>query len=140
MRDHIGEAIQSGQIEDLKIAIEWNELRPVFGADAQDDPISYFRNRSGDGQGREILAIMANILAAGYVIEPLGADIENNRIYIWPYFAEIPLAQLTPAQQVELLRITSVDAFKKMMKTGKYSGYRLSIGADGTWHEFVKDK
>jgi len=138
MRDHIFAAINAGQIEELGIAIEWNELRPTFAAEALQDPISYFRTISGDGKGLEILAILAKILKAGYVAQPLGTDIENNLVYVWPYFAEIPLRQLTEAQKVELLQIIPAQSFNQMMKMGKYTGYRLSIGADGTWHEFLE--
>ena len=69
------------------------------------DPVAYWKKISGDGEGREVLAALAEILDAGYVTVPLGRDLENNRIYVWPYFAEVPLRKLTPAQQVELLRL-----------------------------------
>jgi len=67
---------------------------------------------------------------------PLGRDLENNRIYIWPYFAEVPLAKLTPAQEVELLRLVPPAAVKAMRAAGRYTHWRLAIGADGTWHSF----
>lgn len=140
MRAHILAAAGSGKIEDLRLAIEWNELSPEFDTKDLSDPIAYFRKISADGQGLEILATLANILQSGYVKLPLGPDIENNLIYVWPYFAEIPLNKLSPAQQVELLRIVAPADFKAMMASGKYTGYRLSISADGTWQEFVKGK
>ena len=83
-----------------------------------------------------MLAALAEILDAGYVALPLGRDLENNRIYVWPYFAEVPLQKLTPAQQVELLRLVPPAAAKEMLQTGKYTYWRLAIGADGTWHHF----
>lgn len=138
MRDHILSAVISGKIEDLKLAIEWNEITPNFGDKAGDDAIAYFKGVSSDGEGREILAIIANLLDAPYASVPLGPDIENNLIYVWPYFAEVPLKQLSPAQQVGLMRLVPAADFKAMMATGKYTGYRLSIAADGTWHEFHK--
>jgi len=140
MREHILSAVRSGNIEDLRLAIEWNELRPEFGTAADSDAIAYFRKISADGKGREILAILGNILESGHARTPLGPDIENNLIYVWPYFAEMSLQQLTAGQQVELLRIVPAGDFKTMMAGGKYTGYRLSIGADGTWHEFVNGK
>ena len=36
------------------------------------------------------------ILEAGYVVLPLGGIIENNRLYVWPYFAEVPLETTDP--------------------------------------------
>ncbi len=140
MREHIEAAISAGQIEELRIAIEWNEMRPAFAADALDDPIAHFKTRSRDGKGLEILAILAKLLKSGYVAQPLGPDIENNLIYVWPYFSEVPLKTLTPGQQVELLQLISPEEFSRMMKAGKYTGWRLTIGADGTWHEFLDGK
>ena len=102
------------------------------------DPVAHWKKISGDGEGREVLAALAEILDAGYVVLPLGRDLENNRIYIWPYFAEVPLDKLTPAQEVELLRLVPPAAAKEMMATGKYTHWRLAIGADGTWHSFRK--
>src|SRR5262245_21751826 len=106
MREAILSAVRSGRIEDLRHAWELNELKPDLGL-ATSDPIAHWKGISGDGEGREILAVLAQILDAGYVVLPLGADIENNRLYVWPYFAEVPLDRLSPAQEVELLRLVS---------------------------------
>ena len=89
-------------------------------------------------KGWEILAALAEMLEAGYVVLPLGRDLENNRLYMWPYFAEVPLDRLTPAQEVELLRLVPPAAAKDMKGKGKYTHWRLAIGADGTWHSFRK--
>jgi hypothetical protein len=94
----------------------------------------------GDGEGREILAALAEILDAGYVVLPLGRDLENNRLYVWPYFAEVPLDKLSPAQEVELLRLVSPTALKDMRSAGKYTHWRIAIGADGTWHSFRRGR
>jgi len=137
MREAILSAVRLGRIEDLRRAWELNELKPDLGA-ATSDPIAHWKEISGDGEGREILAALAQILDAGYVVLPLGGDIENNRLYVWPYFAEVPLDRLTPAQQVELLRLVSPAAFKEMRSRGSYTHWRIVIGADGTWHAFRK--
>jgi hypothetical protein len=136
MREAILAAIKSGRIEDLRHAYELNELKPDLGAQPVSDPVAHWKQISGDGEGREILAILAEILDAGYVVLPLGRDLENNRVYVWPYFAEIALDKLTPAQQVELLRLVPPAAAKEMRASGKYTHWRLAIGADGTWHSF----
>ena len=41
------------------------------------------------------MAALGEILEAGYVVLPLGRDLENNKIYVWPYFAEVALDKLT---------------------------------------------
>jgi hypothetical protein len=135
MREAILSAVRSGRIEDLRHAWDLNELKPDLGV-ATSDPIGHWKQISGDGEGREILAALAQILDAGYVVLPLGADIENNRLYVWPYFAEVPLDRLTPAQEVELLRLVSPAALKDMRSAGIYTHWRIVIGADGTWHAF----
>jgi len=138
MREAILAAVRSGKIEELRHAYELNELKPELGPEAVGDPVAHWKKISGDGEGLEVLAVLAEILEAGYVAVPLGRDLENNRVYVWPYFAEVPLQKLTPAQQVELLRLVPPAAAKEMLQTGKYTYWRLAIGADGTWHHFRK--
>jgi hypothetical protein len=137
MREAILGAVGSGHIEDLRHAWELNELKPDLGVDiAAGDPIAHWKQISGDGEGREILAALGEILEAGCAVLPLGRDLENNRIYVWPYLAETDLAKLSPAQEVQLLRLVPPAAAKEMRATGKYTHWRLGIGADGTWHFF----
>jgi hypothetical protein len=138
MREAILAAVRSGKIDELRHAYELNELKPELGPESVSDPVAHWRKISADGEGLEVLAALAEILDAGYVAVPLGRDLENNRIYVWPYFAEVPLQKLTPAQQVELLRLVPPAAAKEMLQTGKYTHWRLAIGADGTWHHFRK--
>lgn len=138
MRDAILAAVRMGSIEELRHAFELNELKPELGPEPVGDPVAYWKGISGDGEGREVLAILGELLDSGYVVQPLGRDIENNRIFVWPYFAEVPLGKLTPSQQVELLRLVPPAAAKEMMASGRYTYWRLAIGADGTWHSFRK--
>ena len=138
MREAILSAARSGRIEEMKTAIELNELKPEFGASPVPDPITYWRQISGDGEGREILAEAINILEMPFAVVPFGKDIENSRIFVWPYLAETALDKLTPPQEVDLLRIVSPDEAKDMKAKKKYTGWRLAIGADGTWHSFRK--
>ena len=137
MREMLLSAVQSGQIEELRQAYDVNDIKPDLGA-ATTDPVTHWKKLSGDGEGRDVLAALSLILEAGYVVVPLGRDIENNRLYIWPYFAEAPLERLTPAQEVELLRLVPAAAAKDMQGKGRYTYWRLSIGADGSWHSFRK--
>jgi hypothetical protein len=139
MREAILSAVRSGRIEELRHAWELNELKPDLGVESVGDPIAHWKKISGDGEGREILAALAEILDAGYAVLPLGPDLENNRLYVWPYFAEVPLDKLNPAQEVELLRLVSPAAVKAMLSAGKYTHWRIVIGADGTWHSFRRD-
>jgi len=138
MREALLAAIESGDIEDLRHAYEINDLKPDLGAAPKTDPVQHWKRISGDGQGREVLAALSLILDAGYVVLPLGPDLENNRVYVWPYLAEWPLGKLTPRQEVELLRLAPPSAVREMKEKGKYTYWRLVIGADGTWHALRK--
>ena len=119
MREAILGAVRSGRIEELRHAWELNELKPDLGVASVGDPVAHWKQISGDGEGREVLAVLAQILDAGYVVLPLGPDLENNRLYVWPYFAEVPLDKLSPGQEVELLRLVPPAAAKDMRSAGQ---------------------
>lgn len=138
MRQAILAAAHSGNIEDLREPLDWNELKPEVAAAAGEDPIAYWKKTSGDGNGREILAVLADILPMRAAELPLGKDLENNIIYVWPYLAEMELDTLTPAQEVDLLRLVGPAEAKAMREKRKWTWWRLTIGADGTWHSFKK--
>ena len=57
---------------------------------------------------------------------------------MWPYFAEVGLATTTPAQEVELMRLLGAATARELKATGRYSSWRIAIGADGVWHSFRK--
>jgi hypothetical protein len=139
LRDAMIEAIQSGRIEDLRYAYDLNDIKPDLAIPRGSDPVAHWKRISGDGEGREILAALSLLLDSGYVVLPLGADPENNRLYIWPYFAEVPLGALAPSQEVELLRLVPPAKAKEMKASRKYTHWRISIGADGSWHSFRKN-
>jgi hypothetical protein len=138
MRQAILAAAHSGRIDDLIVPLDWNEMKPDVADTEVDDPIAYWKKLSGDGEGREILAALADILEMKPAELPLGKDLENNIIYVWPYLAEAKLDQLTPAQEVDLLRLVSPEKAKAMRAAKKWTWWRLAIGADGTWHSFKK--
>jgi hypothetical protein len=138
MREAILAAALSGHIEELRVPLDWNEMKPDVTPNTNDDPIAYWKKTSGDGEGREVLAALANMLQMRHASVPLGKDPENNLIYVWPYLAEAKLDALTPAEEVDLLRLVSPEAAKSMREKKKWTWWRLTIGADGTWHSFRK--
>lgn len=134
MRDAILEAAKSGDVERMRAVIELNELPPLFAHDGVDDPIRHWRESSADGTGREVLGLLIRILETGFVrLKPGTAD----ELFVWPYFAELPLDRLTPAQTAELHRLVTPAEAKTMAQTGHYIHYRLAIAPDGTWHYFL---
>lgn len=127
----IGEAIRSGEMQALKIAIEMNEMPPVIGDSVSPDQIGFLKSLSADGEGAETLAKLSLILDAGYAhVDPGGKD----ESYVWPYLAAIDFKALTPADRVKLHRLAPGAAAVEMEKAGAYSGWRLGISPTGVWH------
>ena len=140
MRSAILAAVEAGDIAELRHAIDMNEMKPDFGAPPGQDPIAWLAAQSGDGAGREMLAVLGRLLDGAWIAVPGGRDIENNRIYVWPSFAEIPLAHLTPAEEVVLYQLVTPAEAKQMHEAGRWLWWRLSIGADGVWHGFTRGR
>lgn len=136
MREAILAAVQSGAIADLALPLSWNEMKPDVTDKASDDPIEHWKKTSGDGAGREILAVLGRILEMRPARVHHGADVENNAVYVWPYLAEADLAALKPAEEVDLYRLMTPAEAKAMREKKKWTWWRLAIGADGTWHTF----
>jgi len=134
MLEQIAAAAQSGEIENMRPVFESNELKPMVAAAYVEDPIAYWKKQSADGTGRDVLAAMLNVMSAGYVRVGQAGD----EMYVWPYFAETDLAQLTPSQEVELYRMAAPSLAVPMKKGGKYSYYRLGISPNGVWHYFIQ--
>jgi hypothetical protein len=127
-------AAESGDIENMRTVLESNELRPMIAPSYVDDPIAYWKKESADGNGRDILAAMLNVLASGFVRVGKGLD----EMYVWPYFAEIDLTKLTPAQEVKFYRVVPPQLAVPMKRSGKYSYYRLGISPKGVWQYFIQ--
>ncbi len=136
MRQAILQAVTSGDIEQLRLPIEMNEIHPVFTKTRITDPISYFKSSSADGNGREMLAILFNIMTTGYAVTNAGT---KEEMIVWPYHAAIPLNSLTPSQEVEIYRFLPPARLKEMQAKGKYSYYSVGIGRDGVWHYFTAE-
>jgi hypothetical protein len=127
----IGEAIRSGDLDALQVAIEMNEMPPVIGDSDSKEPLDFLKSVAKDETGAEVLARLSLVLDAGYAHVGKGG---KNEAYVWPYLAEIDLKALTPADRVRLHRIAPGEAAVAMEKAGKYSGWRIAISATGVWH------
>ena len=135
MRDALLDAAYSGDLENVLTVMESNELKPVFSYGKDTDPVAYWKRTSGDGEGREVLAALTEVLESGFVrLEP-GTP---NELYVWPYFHALDLKSLSPEQEVELLRLVPAKQLEAMRQAGSYLHYRVGIGPDGTWHYFVR--
>jgi hypothetical protein len=133
LRQKLIAAIKTWELESLRPIIAANGVTPELSGGDSDDPIATLKLLAGDPKGREILAIMEDVLEAGYVHVDVGTPQEA---YVWPYFARYPLGKLTGPQMVELFRLITAGDFQDMQDKGVYSFYRLGISPDGKWQFF----
>lgn len=135
MRDKLVEAAKSGDPEKLRVLLQTGATATQLSlADQNEDPIKFLISQSGDQAGQEILAILEEVLEAGYVHLDAGTPEE---LYVWPYFFAYPLDRLTPQQKVEIYRIVTASDFEEMEGFGNYIFYRVGIAPDGRWAFFV---
>lgn len=132
-RRAILEAAYSGDLAQLKTVMQRNETPPILSVNEVGDPVEYLKSQSGDGEGLEVLAILTDILEAGWARTGTGTA---QDMFVWPSFAALPLDKLTPADRVELYKIVTSSDFDEMKVAGKYIFYTVGIGPDGTWHYF----
>jgi hypothetical protein len=62
----------------------------------------------------------------------------RDSMYVWPYFAQIDLKTLTPAQEVEFFRVVPPKLAAAMQRKRKYTYYRLGVSPSGVWHYFLQ--
>ncbi len=140
LRAKILEACAGGEIEALAVPIQWAETPPVF-ARGPDRPKSFaeitgfLRRRSFDGEGREMVAILAAVFASPWARLRRGA-FEN---WLFPAAAWIPLADPTPEQRAALWRCVRFADLAGADAQGRPLLHRAVIGADGTWHSFLAE-
>lgn len=125
---------RAGDVEGLAAIIEENGATPLFSFGGDADPIAFWRDASGDGEGREILAILLELLEAPPALMRPGTP---DAFYAWPYFEALPLEGLSPAQEVELFTLVTAGDYEAMLEFGSYNFYRVHISPDGTWEAFV---
>ena len=135
MRNLLIEACKSGDIEKLRPLIGTGDRAPQLSlTETPDDPVAFLKAASGDDAGREVLAIMEEVLDAGYV--HLNAGTAED-IYVWPYFFGLALDKLDPRQRVELYKIITAGDYDEMVTFNTYIFYRLGITPAGEWAFFV---
>jgi hypothetical protein len=129
-RERIVAAARSGELHQLVAVMEASEPPPVFSFRQDKAPITFWKTSYPESEGVEILAIVLSILETGFVHVEQGTP---EDVFVWPYFARLPLKQLAPQQKVELFRIVTGADYQGMLESGAYSFYRLGIAPDGTW-------
>jgi hypothetical protein len=133
-RERILQAARTGDLQKLVAVMQAEKTLPVFSFADDKDPAASWKANYPDSDGIEVLSILVSILEAGFVHADAGTP---QDVYLWPYFARMPLKALTPEQKVGLFRIVTGSDYKEMLEFGAYSFYRLGISPDGTWRFFV---
>lgn len=136
MREAMLAAAETGDIEELRTVLDWNELKPEVADSPVADIIAHWRSLSADGTGADVLAALRAILSAAPAVVRGGRDVENDRLFVWPGVAEQAIGNLDAAGLAELVRIAPEHEVARMKAAGRYLGWRLVIGADGVWHSF----
>ncbi len=131
-RDRMLAAARSGNVHSLAAVALMNET--VFSFSGEKDPVAYWRANYPDSEGVEVLAILITILETRFVHVDQGTPQE---VYLWPYFARIPLKELSPERKVELFRIVTGGDYNEMLGGGAYGFFRVGIAPDGSWQFFV---
>ena len=135
LREQVLEACKSGDIQKLRPLIgQGDEQTQLSLAGIDGDPIDYLKSLAGDEDGQEILAILEEVLSAGYVHLDVGTPEE---LYVWPYFFAMPIDKLTGPQRVELFKIVTAGDYEEMKTYGSYIFYRVGITPQGKWAFFV---
>jgi hypothetical protein len=134
LREQIIAAAETGDPEKLRMIIQGQEEPPDFGPSDTGDPIGYLKLQSGDSEGREILAILIEVLDAGYVHVDVGTP---DEVYLWPYFARYPIDKLSPPQLVQLFKLVYAGDYEDMLANGVYDYFRAGISPDGEWKFFT---
>jgi hypothetical protein len=134
MRERLILAARSGDIARLGVVFQMNETMPVFTRGPERDPVAFWKSASGDGEGREILAVLLNILDLPAALINKGTPQE---MYVWPYLAHVPLTDLSPRQTVDLYRLMTAQDVRDTRTLGSWVFWRLGIGPDGTIHFFL---
>ncbi len=125
---------RSGDVAALAPLFARQEQPPELSFTPVRDPVSFLKDSSGDGEGHEILAILLDIVTAGYVRLNEGTEEE---IYIWPYFARYPLHDLSPSQKVEMYQIVTAADYFDMLDYGTWTFYHLGISRNGDVRSFI---
>jgi hypothetical protein len=134
LRGRILQATGTGDIESLKIPIQWNEVPPLFKHDQPlgFDAVEFLKQRSFDGRGQEMLRIIKSVFEAPFAKLTRGM----TETFVWPVFPSVP--NPTPWPQ-EHLAPWSCVRFADLSSRSKAGGpliHHTAIGLDGTWHYF----
>lgn len=131
MREALLAAARSGSADDFKSAMDISPAKPDLGGDANQDILQILRAGSSGTDGHEALAALSEVLDVPPAILPLGRDLENNLVYVWPYLSTKPLDTLTAAEDIDLYRLVTPSKAAEMREKKRWLWWQIEIAADG---------
>ena len=130
IRDKILAACEKGDLEALRVPIDWNETRPLFAKGPHGpDPIATLRALSFDSRGFEIINIARAVLAQPYAKIVRGPV----TLYEFPAFAGPPKTDAEERAQWSCVRFFDLA---RSIEQGRPRIMRMGFGSDGVWHYF----
>jgi hypothetical protein len=134
LRDELIAAAKTGEVEAFVPILARQTAQPQLTFEEVSDPIEFLRRTSNDGDAREVMAILEELLEAPYAAFNEGAE---DEFYVWPYFVATDLEQLSPSELVDCYKIVSHQDLQEMRDFGGWFFYRVAISARGEWLAFV---
>jgi hypothetical protein len=134
LRDELLAAARTGQVDAFVPIFEQQTAQPQLSFGEVEDPIEFLKQTSNDGEARETMAILEELLEAPFAAFNEGMD---DEFYVWPYFVATNLEDLSPAQLVDCYKIVSHQDLEEMRSFGGWFFYRVAISAKGEWLAFV---
>jgi len=137
IRTKILDACATGDLEALRIPIDWNELRPLFEIGAKRpeplDPIEILKRRSFDRKGHDILRALAAVLNQPYIIQKDGPF----STCIFPALAVLRPANPSPAEWRAIWSCMLFGDLGKATATGFPLIQTARFDLEGVWHSFL---
>lgn len=134
MRRRLIEAARTGDLSAVQRLVTENRVIVKVDEQTIESVVLLWRSQYPDTEGLEVLSILISTLETGFVRVDAGTP---NEMYVWPYFAHVPLQSLGPPELVELLRLVTAYDHQQMLDAGTWTFFRLGIAPDGTWHYFL---
>jgi hypothetical protein len=121
--------------------MERADVLPDVGQRMGEEPVAALRRLFAPAPDATILAVLGRLLAEPPAIVLRGRDIENSAIYVWPAIAERNLSTLSVKEQQALaILVGSQEEAVRMTALGRWTWWRLAIGADGAWHGLTRSR
>lgn len=133
-RQALIEAARTGDVEALRPIIEAQKSPPTVSYGEPEDGLAYLKDTSEDGEGRQILGLLIDLLDQPFAYFPDG---EGETYYVWPYLSQLDPTALTPEQEVDAYRLLNAEQLQELRDLEAWYYWRVYISESGEWSAFV---